>query len=915
MKFNFRKIASALASTAMIGSTVALAAAANYPAPFVSGGAADVAIVYGNSLDLAAVTDISTSLSSALASGGTAAGASSGAYGLFTGSTPLQLNNSISSVRSTITESNLPTVFADGDFSGNVDADITYQLVMGSHPRVIFAKEPTNNEDPGLGILVSTARGNYLYNATAIFDKAVNLTHADSEGENIELFGNTFLISSATDGDTLVLFKSAQTVFLSVGGSSPNPSQTVSVGSNTYTVELVAATDTSATIKVTDSSGASDQKEVNEAASKKILGVEVAVNLADESTATNTLSAEVIVGADRLTLEDASEVKIGSDQDTVDGTWVDFTGTVPDLTQITIQGFAEDTNSDFIQEGNDFVDPVFGAFRVLFSSLENNDASDRETISIDNSGSDKMSISFTDGNGDSVTNQNFINNESNAWGKAFLGDSSDFQIFTREMSKINVSATTIVGNEDEGRWIKLKTLTNGSTGFSSDEVKFENVLDTTETWTASITAEGSGTITIGGQQYGVTYIYDKLNGVSNAEYVQLDDLSGSTSASQMIVYPTIETSKGAKLAFVEPIAVDFGDWKQINRTGGFGYSNLTGLLFPDGDGYTTIAVTNQSTGTSANTNSTWLIGGQLLNLTAYDAVTTGHGSLGSVYVNVAGLTYNISNIAHASRTAVSAGIVGTSVVADNGHNSTAVIQLMDASNVTLNTPAVVLFEEQDESNNYEAVIITTSGAGTTNSGIGVSDVDFTWNKDLDMQGSAYGTGKQRESNDDLYDKMDQYGTLVTIDQSDSDQYSATISYPDEQVSAMVYIDAIGTGSGSTTLGDVKIMDDELSGSASAAKNLIVVGGSCVNTAASTLLGGSAACGSSWTAATGASSGEWIIQTFANPWGSSKVATLVAGWEQGDTANAATYLTTQNPVTTVGHKLTGTTGTAATVVTA
>jgi hypothetical protein len=141
-----------------------------------------------------------------------------------------------------------------------------------------------------------------------------------------------------------------------------------------------------------------------------------------------------------------------------------------------------------------------------------------------------------------------------------------------------------------------------------------------------------------------------------------------------------------------------------------------------------------------------------------------------------------------------------------------------------------------------------------------------------------------------------------------------ISYPDEQVSVLLYVDAIGSGSGSTTLGDVKVMDDELSNSSMATKNLIVVGGSCVNTAASSLLN-SAGCGASWTAATGASSGDWIIQTWANPWGASKIATLVAGWERADTANAATYLTTQNPLTTVGHKLTGKTGTVATVVTA
>src|SRR3989344_1070314 len=137
-----------------------------------------------------------------------------------------------------------------------------------------------------------------------------------------------------------------------------------------------------------------------------------------------------------------------------------------------------------------------------------------------------------------------------------------------------------------------------------------------------------------------------------------------------------------------------------------------------------------------------------------------------------------------------------------------------------------------------------------------------------------------------------------------------VSYPDEQAVADMYVDSMVEGGSTTTLGDVKVTDDELASSNMSTKNLIVVGGSCVNTAASTLLGGSAGCGASWTAATSAGSGEWVIQTFANPWASTKIATLVAGWEQGDTANAATYLKTHDDVSTVvGSKGTGTTATA------
>lgn len=70
MRFNFKKIASVLASAAMLGSTVGMAAAASYPDPFVKGGVANVAIVLGASsapIDTIASIDLSASLQEELA--------------------------------------------------------------------------------------------------------------------------------------------------------------------------------------------------------------------------------------------------------------------------------------------------------------------------------------------------------------------------------------------------------------------------------------------------------------------------------------------------------------------------------------------------------------------------------------------------------------------------------------------------------------------------------------------------------------------------------------------------------------------------------------------------------------------------------------------------------------------------------
>jgi hypothetical protein len=694
-----------------------------------------------------------------------------------------------------------------------------------------------------------------------------------------------------------------------VGGDNPHPSEEIVIDGTTYLVELTAASDTSATIRLTNTAtGTTDQKEINEAQSKKILDVDVAVDTADENNF--QLSAQVILGASKLTFADGEEVKVGTDNDPIDGTQVDFgTGRTPaNLTSLTVQIFSEDGSHDFITPGNALTDPVFGSFKVDFSGLSND--ADREDIAVKVSGNDKMTLDFTNWQGKSVTSLEWLNNESAAWGTSFLGDSSDWRIHTLENSKINESAYAVVGNEDEGYLVRLKTLSNSSsTTASDDSVIFENVLDTSQTWEASITSEGAGTINIGGKTYSVVY-WDDRDG-DNDEYVQLN--YPESSSNDAILFPTIETSKGLKLAFYEPLVIDVGNWNAgLGATG----SNMTEAWFPDGDGYTEI------TTTAGGIDNVWTIGGRSVNLTntlfsAYDP----DGSAGVVsYVNAGPLTYNIS--ASAVHGTAGVGSLGGNAV-NLGSNSTVVVTLMDPSgNTSIYTPAIVLFEEQDDANNYNAVVISTSGSGTSDNGIGVSDVDFTWNTDAAMDGSAYGTsGLQLESNDDMYRMMDIWGTTVDVDQSTSDQYTAMISYPDNQVTANVYVAeeaaVISGGSsgngGSTSLGEIIVEDSEVS--QVAAKHLIVVGGSCVNDVAAALLGSdSALCGDDFESATGVGSQSFLIETFDSLWGDNRVATLVAGYNAGDTTNAATFLRTQTVMTNVGDKYIGTSGTEATLQT-
>jgi hypothetical protein len=160
------------------------------------------------------------------------------------------------------------------------------------------------------------------------------------------------------------------------------------------------------------------------------------------------------------------------------------------------------------------------------------------------------------------------------------------------------------------------------------------------------------------------------------------------------------------------------------------------------------------------------------------------------------------------------------------------------------------------------------------------------------------------------------GTYIKYNTQDNDKVE--VFYPDNQMFADVLFTSAGAvveagsvaGGTVKKLGSVSVSDAEVS--SVSGKNLIVVGGSCVNSVAASLLGG-ALCGADFETKTTVGAGSFLIETFSRDGG--KVATLVAGYNADDTSNAAKYLTTKVVDTTVGKTYKGTSATTATLVTA
>lgn len=179
------------------------------------------------------------------------------------------------------------------------------------------------------------------------------------------------------------------------------------------------------------------------------------------------------------------------------------------------------------------------------------------------------------------------------------------------------------------------------------------------------------------------------------------------------------------------------------------------------------------------------------------------------------------------------------------------------------------------------------------------------------------SGFEIGSTDDYENYVKSDLATKTLYDTGSDQDSVVVTYAGDQAYANLFLTApeatvtstTTSGTAATQLGDVLVKDSEVSSVSD--KNLIVVGGSCINSAAATLVGG-AYCGAAFTDATGVGAGQFLIKGYATSTVTSKLALLVAGYDAADTIKAATYLRTQTVDTSKEYK--GTSSTSATLVT-
>ncbi len=165
------------------------------------------------------------------------------------------------------------------------------------------------------------------------------------------------------------------------------------------------------------------------------------------------------------------------------------------------------------------------------------------------------------------------------------------------------------------------------------------------------------------------------------------------------------------------------------------------------------------------------------------------------------------------------------------------------------------------------------------------------------------------------DVMDHYGTIIRDPEDNADDDRVILEIPSERVTAQISVfgseedpvivvpsDVNGTNVTTITftpaeLNMTTIADAQIA--TVSGKNVISVGGPCINTYTASLLGGKS-CAEDFTAKTGVGAGKVLIQTFDR--GNGKIATVVAGYHAADTVRGVQYVLGNSLELTAGQKV-------------
>ncbi len=390
MKLSFKKISAVLGSVIMAGATLGLAAAANYPQPFVTtNGVANVAVVYGaNSPGGAGGNDAVQAGMVANSLGTYVKGGTTNISGenvlLQMPSSYLHVGNGIDQVFGrSVTKSDMPTLLADGTYQDSQNSDHTYtqkidvaNLTLQQFDLEQFDSNVTSTT-PSIGFPLSS--GANVLNYTLTFTSPVNASLM--QYTNLNLMGSSYYVLSATTS-SLTLLDSAATASLSNVGSST----TLNVGGTTYAVS-VAYVDSS-NVKLTINGQTTDT--LQKGSTYKLndgsyVGIK---DILAQNYQGGASEVDFSIGAGKIILTSGQNVQVGTNS--VSGVTSTIGVTSNKISNISIQWDTGDTGA--ITQSMPLAMPAFDGVKLTFGGMTYPKS---ENTTVTNDGNTAVKVSTT----------------------------------------------------------------------------------------------------------------------------------------------------------------------------------------------------------------------------------------------------------------------------------------------------------------------------------------------------------------------------------------------------------------------------------------------------------------------------------------------------------------------------------------
>ncbi len=535
MKFNFKKIASVIASTVMLSSTVALAAAANYPSPFVKSGVADVAVVFGAAAaqsDMTAAVDITNNLNSKLIAGTSPTTVEGGDFVQLAKTTNLfNLGEDFRDIYTTLDDEQLSTVLKSTTYEDDEGTEYDYdqKLTLGGLEMEHFADDDVNEDEvPVIGFDLSTSQN--ILNYTLDFVDSVENSSDLLETTYLEMLGRKYYISDwVVSSLKMTLLDTANTA--TVYEDEP---VTLNVGGVSYEVSLMAVNDESgdtnddAILVVNgeelDSTIKGNSRKIAEDTYISILDLQEAERESDRHW------VKFSIGSGQIILDDGETLEVN--EESVDDITVDFTVSNNEISQIDLVWTNED--DEFIVPGSELLLPGFETIKLSMASFIRPELED---ISVTYNGDDYVEVSGLDLKDGSITLPLLYTNASASGFKGIGKDithllttssSTNVRLLLNETANTRFAATWINGDDWESSVFEVVSINEVDSGVKN-ETKIKNLANDDEiTFTQTDLIGDDKTI---GE---LTFTVNTTSGDGETAYVTITADSGTPYADRIV---------------------------------------------------------------------------------------------------------------------------------------------------------------------------------------------------------------------------------------------------------------------------------------------------------------------------------------------------------------------------------------------